>query len=152
MLTFRNVHNWLEAGHLDATLQAVAPERMDAIGNWLLPLDTGTVGRAHSAVPLHHGTHDPSLIDTVAQRLPAFPSPLAGRLSDSHAPGLMGGIGLVFLCAGMASLAHLPGDASALRIVLSNLMGNAAKFTRRTAAPLPKRWAVMLMPSAPPAA
>jgi N-acetylglutamate synthase len=51
-----------------ATLQAVAPERMDAIGNWLLPLDTGTVGRAHSAVPLHHGAHDPALIDTIAQR------------------------------------------------------------------------------------
>ena len=51
-----------------ATLAAVAPERVEAIDGWLLPLDTGTVGRAHSAVPLHHGAHDPALIDTIAQR------------------------------------------------------------------------------------
>lgn len=51
-----------------ATLAAVAPERVEAIDGWLLPLDTGTVGRAHSAVPLHHGAHDPTLIDTIARR------------------------------------------------------------------------------------
>lgn len=51
-----------------ATLTAVAPERVDAVDGWLLPLDTGTVGRAHSAVPLHHGPHDPTLIDTIARR------------------------------------------------------------------------------------
>lgn len=51
-----------------ATLTAVAPERVDAIDGWLLPLDTGTVGRAHSAVPLHHDAHDPALIDTIARR------------------------------------------------------------------------------------
>lgn len=51
-----------------ATLTAVAPERVDALDGWLLPLDTGTVGRAHSAVPLHHGAHDPALIDAIAQR------------------------------------------------------------------------------------
>lgn len=51
-----------------ATLTAVAPERVNAVDGWLLPLDTGTVGRAHSAVPLHHGPHDPALIDTIARR------------------------------------------------------------------------------------
>ncbi len=51
-----------------ATLTAVAPERVDALDGWLLPLNTGTVGRAHSAVPLHHGRHDPALIDTLARR------------------------------------------------------------------------------------
>lgn len=51
-----------------ATLTAVAPERVDSLDGWLLPLDTGTVGRAHSAVPLHHGPHDPALIDTIARR------------------------------------------------------------------------------------
>lgn len=49
----------------------------------------------------------------------ALAAPFAGRLSDSHAPGLMGGIGLVVLAAGMAALALLPGDASVLRITLS---------------------------------
>lgn len=51
-----------------ATLTAVAPERVEALDDWLLPLDHGTVGRAHSAVPLHHGAHDPALIDAIAQR------------------------------------------------------------------------------------
>lgn len=51
-----------------ATITAVAPERVDALDGWLLSLDTGTVGRAHSAVPLHHGVHDPALIDLITQR------------------------------------------------------------------------------------
>lgn len=46
-------------------------------------------------------------------------APVAGRLSDSHAPGLMGGIGLAVLSAGMAALALLPGEASVLRITAS---------------------------------
>lgn len=43
-------------------------------------------------------------------------APIAGRLSDHQQPGLMGGIGLVILSAGMAAMALLPGDASVLRI------------------------------------
>lgn len=35
-----------------ATVAAVAPPAVDAIGDWLLPLDDGTIGRARSAVPL----------------------------------------------------------------------------------------------------
>lgn len=38
-----------------ATLAAVPPQRMEEVGGWLLGLDGGTVGRAHSAVPLSHG-------------------------------------------------------------------------------------------------
>jgi DHA2 family multidrug resistance protein-like MFS transporter len=37
----------------------------------------------------------------------ALIAPLAGRLSDRHAPGLLGGVGLAILSAGMASLALL---------------------------------------------
>ncbi len=37
-----------------ATLAAVAPQDVEEIPGWLLPFDTGTVGRAHSAVPLRH--------------------------------------------------------------------------------------------------
>ena len=51
-----------------ATLTAVAPERVGTIDGWLLPMDPGTVGRAHSAVPLHHGRHDPAWIGEIAQR------------------------------------------------------------------------------------
>lgn len=64
--------NPLSAADIDAieraTLTAVAPQRVEAIEGWLLPMDTGTVGRAHSAVPLHHGVHDPALIDGIARR------------------------------------------------------------------------------------
>jgi ribosomal protein S18 acetylase RimI-like enzyme len=42
-----------------ATLSAVAPERVASLPGWLLPMDHGTVGRAHSAVPL---VHDPSRV------------------------------------------------------------------------------------------
>lgn len=51
-----------------ATLAAVAPERVEARDGWLLPMDSGTVGRAHSAVPLHHGAHDPAVLVDIEQR------------------------------------------------------------------------------------
>jgi GNAT superfamily N-acetyltransferase len=51
-----------------ATLTAVAPERVEALDGWLLPMDHGTIGRAHSAVPLHHEAHAQALIGTIAQR------------------------------------------------------------------------------------
>ena len=37
-----------------ATVAAVAPDAVTEIPGWLLPFDGGTVGRAHSAVPLRH--------------------------------------------------------------------------------------------------
>ena len=45
-------------------------------------------------------------------------APLAGRLSDRYAPGLMGGIGLLLLSAGLVSLALLTPEASTTAIVL----------------------------------
>ena len=51
-----------------ATLTAVAPERVECLDGWLLPMDRGTVGRAHSAVPLHHGPHAPALMVEIASR------------------------------------------------------------------------------------
>jgi DHA2 family multidrug resistance protein-like MFS transporter len=46
----------------------------------------------------------------------AMIAPIAGRLSDRYAPGLLGGIGLAILCAGMISLALMPADANAWEI------------------------------------
>jgi DHA2 family multidrug resistance protein-like MFS transporter len=46
----------------------------------------------------------------------ALIAPFAGRLSDRYAPGLLGGIGLAILCAGMISLALMPADANAWEI------------------------------------
>lgn len=47
----------------------------------------------------------------------ALAAPIAGRLSDKYAPGLLGGIGLALLCLGMAALALLPADPSVGSIV-----------------------------------
>jgi DHA2 family multidrug resistance protein-like MFS transporter len=44
-------------------------------------------------------------------------APLAGRLSDRYPPGLMGGIGLLLLAGGLASLALLTPAASTGAIV-----------------------------------
>ena len=48
----------------------------------------------------------------------ALAAPLAGRLSDRHPPGLLGGVGLSILCLGMVSLALLPTEPQTLDIVL----------------------------------
>ncbi|SAK93735.1 major facilitator transporter [Caballeronia fortuita] len=46
-----------------------------------------------------------------------FVAPLAGRLSDRHAPGLIGGMGLAIMAAGLCLLIGLPADPSNLDIV-----------------------------------
>ncbi|WP_267427126.1 MFS transporter [Methylobacterium sp. GC_Met_2] len=47
----------------------------------------------------------------------ALMAPLAGRLSDRFAPGLLGGIGLAGLAIGMGLLALLPADPSVTNII-----------------------------------
>lgn len=71
------------------TLQAVSPEHVDAgVPGWLLPMDPGTVGRAHCAVPLSHAAPDPALIDGITERYRARGFGVAWRLPDD--PGLPG--------------------------------------------------------------
>jgi DHA2 family multidrug resistance protein-like MFS transporter len=48
----------------------------------------------------------------------ALAAPLAGRLSDRHPPAVLGGIGLVILALGMASLALLPSDPGIANIAI----------------------------------
>lgn len=48
-----------------ATLAAVAPEGLEELEGWLLPVDSGTVGRAKSAVPLQHVPFDPEVIGRI---------------------------------------------------------------------------------------
>jgi N-acetylglutamate synthase len=68
-----------------ATLGAVIPEAQEEAGGWLLPFDTGTVGRAKSAVPLSHAAPEASVLARIeaayaarglpaALRVPARPS------------------------------------------------------------------------------
>lgn len=48
----------------------------------------------------------------------AAAAPIAGRLSDRYPPGLLGGIGLAILSAGMASLALMPAHPSVTDIAV----------------------------------
>ncbi|HTH60034.1 MAG TPA: MFS transporter [Paraburkholderia sp.] len=48
----------------------------------------------------------------------AAAAPIAGRLSDRYPPGLLGGIGLAILAAGMASLALMPAHPTVIDIVV----------------------------------
>lgn len=50
-----------------ATLEAVSPQHLQELPGWLLPMDPGTVGRAHSAVPLQHVPPTVEELDSVAQ-------------------------------------------------------------------------------------
>ena len=46
----------------------------------------------------------------------AIVAPLSGRLSDRYAAGLLGGLGLMILSAGLVAVALLPSDPSAFDI------------------------------------
>jgi MFS transporter, DHA2 family, multidrug resistance protein len=67
---------------------------------------------------LHRSPVETGFLMTPWAVVVALAAPLAGRLSDRHAPGLLGGVGLVILCAGMLSLALLTPESSAADIVL----------------------------------
>jgi ribosomal protein S18 acetylase RimI-like enzyme len=48
-----------------ATLAAVPPTELLALDGWLVALDPGTVGRAHSAVPTRHTAVSHDLVETI---------------------------------------------------------------------------------------
>lgn len=68
-----------------ATLDAVSPHEVQEMPGWLLPMDPGTVGRAHAAAPTDHTPPSASFLAQIARcyrdngyapvlRLPALPS------------------------------------------------------------------------------
>lgn len=65
-----------------ATVAAVSPQALEEIAGWLLPFDTGTVGRARSAAPLAHGTPDAAVIAQVESRYAAHGIPVTWRLPE----------------------------------------------------------------------
>jgi DHA2 family multidrug resistance protein-like MFS transporter len=83
-----------------------------------------TQGLAFVALPfyfeqvLHRNPIETGFLMTPWAVLVAAMAPLAGRLSDRHPPGLLGGFGLAVLALGMASLAWLPAQPTVLDIVL----------------------------------
>ena len=66
---------------------------------------------------LGHSAVATGLLMTPWPAIVAVMALIAGRLADRYPPGLLGGLGLVALSCGMASLALLPADASTLDIV-----------------------------------
>jgi N-acetylglutamate synthase len=65
-----------------ATVVAVSPQAQEEIAGWLLPFDTGTVGRAKSAVPLSHGAPQADAIGEIEARYGARGLPVMLRLPD----------------------------------------------------------------------
>jgi len=51
-----------------ATLAAVPPQAQEEVDGWLLGLDSGTVGRSHSAVPLRHEVPSPDIVALIDNR------------------------------------------------------------------------------------
>ncbi|MFC5522821.1 GNAT family N-acetyltransferase [Polaromonas jejuensis] len=64
-----------------ATTAAVSPEALEELDGWLLPFDPGTVGRAHSAVPLRHAAIDAAVLDRLEARYQARRMPAVFRLA-----------------------------------------------------------------------
>ncbi|HEY0300638.1 MAG TPA: MFS transporter [Rhizomicrobium sp.] len=66
---------------------------------------------------LHRSQVETGLFMTPWPLIVAVMAPIAGRLSDRHAPGLLGGVGLVILSVGMVLLATLPAAPTVADIV-----------------------------------
>ncbi len=81
-----------------------------------------TQGLAFVALPfyfqnvLHRDAVQTGLLMTPWAIVVAAAAPIAGRLSDRYPPGLLGGVGLAILSAGMAALAFMPASAGPLDI------------------------------------
>jgi len=65
-----------------ATVAAVSPQAQEEIAGWLLPFDTGTVGRARSAAPLAHDAPDAAVLEDIEARYAARGLPVMWRLPD----------------------------------------------------------------------
>jgi len=65
-----------------ATVAAVSPQAQEEIAGWLLPFDSGTVGRARSAVPLAHVAPDAAMLETIEARYAARALPVMLRLPN----------------------------------------------------------------------
>ena len=65
-----------------ATVETVSPEGVEERDGWLLAFDSGTIGRAKSAVPLSHAFGDPQVIAPIEARYADHGVPAQFRLPD----------------------------------------------------------------------
>jgi ribosomal protein S18 acetylase RimI-like enzyme len=74
-----------------ATLAAIPPQRVEECRGWLVALDDGTVGRAHSAAPLLHRAPEAGSVEAVADLYagaglqPVFRAPMEPAIEDALA-------------------------------------------------------------------
>ena len=67
---------------------------------------------------LHRSAVDTGFLMTSWPVVVAMAAPIAGRLSDRYPPGMLGGIGMVIMSAGLVALALLPADPAIWDITL----------------------------------
>ena len=68
-----------------ATLAAVAPAAVDEVEGWLIPFDTGVVGRAKSAVPLRHDVSPRAPVIEIERRYASKGLPALFRIAEVNA-------------------------------------------------------------------
>jgi MFS transporter, DHA2 family, multidrug resistance protein len=66
---------------------------------------------------LGHSVVETGLLMTPWPVAVAFAAPIAGRLADRHSAAILGGFGLIALCAGLAFLAFFPENGTALDLM-----------------------------------
>ena len=115
---------WRQAGHAAPMLPVDLLRRpLFALSAMTSMCAFATQGLALVSLPfyfeqvLHRDPVETGFLMTPWAVLVAAIAPVAGRLSDRHAPGLLGGLGLGVLALGMLLLALLPAQPSVFNIV-----------------------------------
>ena len=128
-----------------ATLAAVACADAAEIGDWLAPLNAGTIGRARSAVPLRHDVAaDPATLDALEAAYAGRGLTAAFRLAD--APGLEA------VRAAVAARGYAPDQPTLVKIGAVADMALAGAPAAEVADRPPQGWAdVFLAPGFDPA-
>ncbi len=93
-----------------ATLDAVAPAHIDALQDWLLPMDRSTIGRAKSAVPLRHHALDTRALGHIESRYRAWGIGAAFRVAEVA--------GLANVHAALRAMGYLPDQATVVQVGL----------------------------------
>src|SRR3954471_19591134 len=65
-----------------ATVAAVAPTSVEELEGWLLPFDSGVVGRAKSAVPIRHDHSARAPVGEIENRYAAKGLPALFRIAE----------------------------------------------------------------------